>query len=61
MGQDNSTPSSENFRDIQIFTLLQFCDSRDFDIGQIREISHYKENNQPGETKVEHLPGSVVI
>ena len=58
MGQDNSTPSSKDFQDIQIFSLLQFCDLRGFDIGQIREISHYKENNQSGEN--EHLPGSIV-
>ena len=61
MSQDNSTPSSKDFQSFQIYTLLQFCDSRDFDVGQIREISHYKENKQPGKTEVEHLPPSIVI
>ena len=60
--QNDSSPASEDRHDIRFYTLLQFCDEPSFDIGKIREISHYKEVKQPGEyTEVEHLSESVVI
>ena len=52
MGQDNSTPSPSS-EDVQVLSLLRFCDSREFEIGQIREIIHYKETDQPGETEID--------
>ena len=61
MGQDNSTPSSEGSQYIRFYNLLHFCDEHDSDIEKIREISHYKETNQPGELEVDNLRGEDLL
>ena len=60
MENSNPNSSSEDFQGIRFFNLVEFCNAPDFNTGEIREISHYKETNLPGEPVNEHLPGSVV-
>ena len=63
MDHNNPTAGLQDPQAIQLYTLHWFCNSRDFDCfnnWKIREISHYKEADQPGEGEVEHMPGSVV-
>ena len=53
MGQNNSTPSSEEYsQDIRFYTLFHFCEETNLDTAKIREIIHYKEIKQPGEAHV---------
>ena len=62
MNQNESTASPKDPKDIQSYTLLQFCNAHNSDIGKIREISHFKETNQQGEeVELDNLSGSVVI